>query len=209
MLPKPTFTATCNLLLRKQNRWYALVVESVPQDVTASGLISMLLDHYNMKIISFRLKEDPTLFELLPADPVTTLPRASSMPLAEGKPVFASGKSFCLIEKKGVNAMVDLLADQSPIEPSSLNQSMDSLNLFPFLKDESFVSKSDRLMKLEACYLQANEQPVDAVKLIQTQKPPEFKQDKYAEHRQGSFTSRASTTSRGMLNFEVPSSGSY
>jgi hypothetical protein len=30
MLPKPTFTASCNLLLRQQNRWYALVVESVP-----------------------------------------------------------------------------------------------------------------------------------------------------------------------------------
>lgn len=141
-------------------------MESVPQDVTANGLITMLLDHYNMKIISFRLKEDPSLFDLLPADPVTTLPKASSKPLAEGKPVFESGKSFCLIEKKGVNAMVDLLADQSPIEPSSLNQSMDSLNLFPFLKDESFISKSDRLMKLEASYLQADEQPVDAVRLI-------------------------------------------
>ena len=71
----------------------------------------MMLQHYNMKIISFRLKEESHLFELLPADPITNLPKASSKPLADKKPAFDSGKSFCLMEKKGVNAMIDLLAD--------------------------------------------------------------------------------------------------
>jgi hypothetical protein len=51
-----------------------------------------------------------------------------------------------------VNASVSLL-DHSPIEPSSLNSSIDSINLFG---DESFTRRRDSFKKLEESFLSAD-----------------------------------------------------
>ena len=61
------------------------------------------------------------------ADPQTGLPRDPSKPIFRTKTVFQFGANFCLVEKKGYNSAVEMLLDQSPIEPSSLNDSIDSL----------------------------------------------------------------------------------
>jgi hypothetical protein len=101
----------------------------VPVDYKASDFIKLVIATSNTKIISFRLLDDPSLFDLFLSDPITNLPDSKAKPIPAGRKVYEIGESFCLVEKLGANASVSLL-DHSPIEPSSLNSSIDSINLF-------------------------------------------------------------------------------